>query len=106
MVRLTGFQKRFLRGAAHALKPVVFVGQKGFTDALVKAMDEALERHELIKVKFIEFKEKAKKHGVVERIETALSCTAVGLIGHTAIFYRQQQDPQKRRIVLPQRALD
>lgn len=106
MARLTGFQKRFLRGAAHALKPVVFVGQKGFTDALVKAMDEALERHELVKIKFVEFKEKEKKNGLVDRMEHALSCSAVGLIGHTAIFFRQQKDPQKRRIVLPQRAPD
>ena len=43
MERIKGFQKRFLRGLAHGLKPVVLVGQKGFPPTLVKAMDEAVQ---------------------------------------------------------------
>jgi len=61
MKKLTSIQSKYLRGLAHALKPVVFVGQKGVTDALFKSTDEAFQRHELIKVKFIDFKEKEKK---------------------------------------------
>jgi len=100
---LAGFQKRFLRGLAHSLKPVVFVGQKGFSPSLVKAMKEALDHHELIKVKFIEFKEKEKKQALVQQIGDAVPCDPVGLVGHMAIFYRQQPDPEKRKIVLPAR---
>lgn len=103
MEKIKGFQKRFLRGVAHALKPVVFVGQKGFSPTLVKAMDEALERHELIKVKFIEFKEKEKKTALIQQLEEAVDCDMVGMIGHTAAFYRQHSDPEKRKIVLPVR---
>lgn len=103
MEKIKGFQKRFLRGLAHALKPVVFVGQKGFSPTLVKAMDEALERHELIKVKFIEFKEKEKKTALIQQLEEAVDCDMVGTIGHTAAFYRQHSDPEKRKIVLPVR---
>jgi len=100
---LAGFQKRFLRGLAHSLKPVVFVGQKGFSPSLVKAMNEALERHELIKVKFIEFKEKEQKQALIPQIEKGVPCDLVGLVGHMAIFYRQQTDPEKRKIVIPAR---
>ena len=100
---LAGFQKRFLRGLAHSLKPVVFVGQKGFSPSLVKAMNEALDRHELIKVKFVEFKEKEQKQAVVQQIEKGVPCESVGMVGHMAIFYRQQPDADKRKIVLPAR---
>ena len=106
MAPLKGFQKRFLRGLAHSLKPVVFVGQKGVTDALANAMNDALDRHELVKVKFVEFKAKEQKLAVVAQIEQSATCATVGLVGHTAIFFRQQNDPEKRKIVLPQRAND
>lgn len=106
MAPLKGFQKRFLRGLAHSLKPVVFVGQKGVTDALKNALNDALDHHELVKVKFIEFKAKEQKLAVVEQIEQSMPCETVGLVGHTAIFFRQQNDPEKRKIVLPQRAND
>ena len=103
METLKGFQKRFLRGLAHPLKPLVFVGQKGFSPALVDAVNEALDRHELVKVKFIEFKEKEHKTPLIQQIEAAAPCELVGVIGHVATFYRQQPDPEKRTITLPQR---
>jgi RNA-binding protein len=103
MNSLKGFQKRFLRGVAHSLKPLVFVGQKGFTQSLVDAMDNALDHHELVKVKFVEFKEKEKKLALVGQIEKTVPCEMVGLVGHIATFFRQQADPEKRRINLPQK---
>lgn len=104
MPPLNGFQKRYLRGQAHALKPLVFVGQKGFSQTLVDALNAALDRHELVKVKFVEFKDKAQKRAIIDRIETAGSCEMIGLIGHIATFFRQQQDPEKRKIELPRKA--
>ena len=104
MERLKGYQKRFLRGQAHRLKPVVFVGQKGLTQSLADALNEALDRHELVKVKFLEFKEKDKKLALIEKIEEKVSCEMAGLVGHTAIFFRQQSDPEKRKITLPKHA--
>ncbi|MBC2711253.1 MAG: YhbY family RNA-binding protein [Desulfosarcina sp.] len=106
MDSLKGFQKRFLRSLAHSLKPVVFIGQKGFTQSLADAMDDALNHHELVKVKFVEFKEKEKKLALVEQIEKTVPCEMVGLIGHMATFFRQQSDPERRRISLPKRAKD
>ena len=54
MKKLTSIQAKFLRGQAHGLKPVVFVGQKGVTPALIASADEAFQRHELIKVKLLQ----------------------------------------------------
>ncbi len=103
MQALAGFQKKFLKGLAHGLKPVVFIGQKGLSGGLIGSIHDALDTHELIKVKFIEFKEKQQKAGMVEVIEAETGCRLVGIIGHTAIFYRQHTDLEKRKIQLPLR---
>jgi RNA-binding protein len=103
MEALKGFQKKFLKGLAHGLKPVVFIGQKGLSSSLIESIHEALNTHELIKVKFIEFKEKKQKAGMAETIEAEAGCQLVGMIGHIAIFYRQHADPEKRQIKLPLR---
>jgi RNA-binding protein len=103
--KLKGFQKKHLRGLAHHIKPVVYIGQKGITDTVVRSVDEALNSHELIKVKFIDFKEKGLKKQIADAIERQTSGEIVGMIGHTAIFYRRHSDPQKRKIKLPQRKL-
>ena len=101
MKKLTSIQAKFLRGIAHALKPVVFVGQKGVTPALIASTDEAFQRHELIKVKFIDFKEKEQKKEIAAALENKTNSQLAGMIGHVAIFYRPQDDPKKRKIVLP-----
>jgi len=59
--KLEGFQRKYLRGLAHKTKPVVFIGQKGITETLNRSIDDALTAHELIKLKYIDFKEKEKK---------------------------------------------
>ena len=48
---LTSFQKRYLRGLAHSLSPVVMLGQKGVTPSLVAELGLALNHHELVKVR-------------------------------------------------------
>ncbi len=103
MSELKGFQKKYLRGLAHGLKPVVFVGKNGVAASVVDSVDEALLRHELIKVKFVDFKEKAIKKTMAESIETLANCEMAGMIGHMAIFYRRHPDPEKRKITLPNR---
>ena len=102
MKKLTSIQAKYLRGLAHALKPVVFVGQKGLTHALMKTTIEAFQRHELIKVKFIDFKDKEQKKEIAATIENKTDSQMAGMIGHIAIFYKQNKDPDKRKIMLPQ----
>jgi len=103
MKKLEGYQRKHLRGLAHNLKPVVLIGQKGLTDDLLKAARQAFEIHELIKVKFNDFKEKEQKEELSRILEKKTGSELIGAVGHTYIFYRQQDDPEKRRINLPQR---
>ena len=101
-----GYQKKYLKGLAHKLKPIVFVGQKGADPSVIKALDEALDKHELIKVKFVEFKEKSQKDAIRGALERETSAEHVGTIGHMVILYRQQKDPEKRKIKMPVRKLE
>lgn len=103
MKPLQGYQKKYLRGLAHSLKPVVLIGQKGVTDALAEAVSDALDQHELIKVKFLDFKESEQKQEIVGMLEEMTGCQAAGLIGHMAILFRQHRDPEKRKIRVPDR---
>jgi RNA-binding protein len=103
--RSTGFQKKYLRGLAHGMDPVVFLGHKGLTGSVIKAVHDALTTHELIKVKFIDLKDKKEKEKVIGELEEKVGCEKAGMIGHTAILYRQNSDPEKRKIILPERKI-
>jgi len=103
MSKLDGYQRKYLRGVAHGLKPVVRIGQKGLTAEALRSAETALNDHELIKIKFNEFKEKERKAEIVGRLEQETGCEKVGIIGHTAILYRQHKDPEKRKITLPRK---
>ena len=50
MTKITGKQKKYLKGLAHKLNPVVMVGNKAF-QAVLKEIDATLEAHELIKIR-------------------------------------------------------
>ncbi|MCL2669423.1 MAG: YhbY family RNA-binding protein [Syntrophaceae bacterium] len=105
MTELKGFQKTYLRGLAHGLKPIVQIGKEGLLPGVIKAVSEGLVCHELIKVKFINFKETEQKKALSAELAARTGTAAVGMIGHTLILYRQQDDPDKRRIKLPVRQL-
>jgi len=98
---LSSSQSKYLRSLAHDLKPLVLVGKNGLTDEVLASLDDALERHELIKVKFIEHKDKERKIQLVKAICQHTYCSKAGLIGHTAILYRQAKKKNRRKITLP-----
>jgi RNA-binding protein len=99
MKSLAGSQRTYLRGLAHSLQPVIQIGKNGITPELVKAVDEALAIHELIKIKFVYFKEEKKE--LSEEIARQTSGETVGLIGNVVILYRQNPKEDKRKIILP-----
>ena len=101
VTELKGSQRKYLRGLAHNLNPSAFVGQKGVTQALMDEIDAALDGAELIKIKFIDHKEKDVKTALVEEIATRSNAVLAGMIGHVAILYRRHASPEKRQIKLP-----
>lgn len=99
--RLTSTQRKYLRGLAHALEPLVHVGRGGVNEGVLSATRRALEDHELIKVKIGADRETRAR--MANEIERACDADLAGAVGTIAILYRQNPDPQKRRIELPQK---
>jgi RNA-binding protein len=102
LTRLTGTQRKYLRGLAHSLVPVVHVGKAGVNDAVIAATSRALDDHELIKVKIAALRDERERIAV--EIERECDAQLAGTIGTIAILYRPKTDPLKRGIVLPARA--
>jgi RNA-binding protein len=99
MPPLAGSQRKWLRGRAHSLRPVVHIGRQGLSDPALREIDLALDAHELIKVQAVA--QKADKRAMAGRLEAELGAETVGLIGHVLILYRRQADPELRKIELP-----
>lgn len=95
---LTGAQKRYLRSLAHGLNPVVQIGKSGVGDAVLAQIDEALTRHELLKVKL--GKEAPVELGEVGTLcEKRLGAVVAQTIGHVLVLYRRH--PERPRIEIP-----
>jgi len=96
MKRLTGDQRRRLKGQAHALKPRIQIGKNGVTEAAVANINKALHDHELVKIKYLEHKTERKTLTV--RIAEETSSIVINEIGNIATLYRRSSDPAKRNI--------
>ena len=95
---LTGKQRRHLRGLGHNLSPVVQIGKEGLSDSLVKAVDEALEVHELIKVK-IGQNALLDRNAVGESLAKETESEVAQVLGDTVLLYRRH--PEEPKIRLP-----
>jgi len=91
-------QLKFLRGLCHDLKPVVMLGQKGLTDAVLKELDIALDHHELVKVK-LAVGDRDTRRQMADQICRECDAEPVQSIGKTLSIYRT--NPEKAHIVLP-----
>jgi RNA-binding protein len=95
---LTGQERKYLRGRAHPLKPLVKVGEAGISDAVVAAVDAALGDHELVKVRL---HQPPDKKAAAAELADRTRAELCGVVGHTVILYRP--DPDEPRITLPQK---
>ncbi|EFO79784.1 protein of unknown function UPF0044 [Oscillochloris trichoides DG-6] len=100
MQAMTKRQRNYLRGLANPLKPHVLLGKQGLTEQVIEKIERELDAHELIKVRFLEYKEERKE--LTATIVEATGAALVSLIGHVATLYREQRDPERRWITLPE----
>ena len=91
-------QIKFLRGMCHDLKPVVMLGQKGLSDAVLNELEIALDHHELVKIKLSVDDRDARKQ-LTDDICQYSKAELVQTIGKTISIYRL--NPEKAIIALP-----
>ena len=85
---LTGAQKRALKSRAQLLEAVIRIGQSGVTDALLQSLDNALSQHELVKVRFADFKEERKS--IAPQLAERTSSALIQQVGNVAVFFRRK----------------
>ena len=88
-MKLSSSQKRYLRGLTHHINPVVMVGDKGLSDNVLAEISNALDHHELIKVKLRSDRPTRK----AQSLEIAKHCGAsmVHQIGQVSCYFRRNK---------------
>lgn len=100
MKDLTSKERSILVKKAHTMKPVMQIGSNGLTPAIEAKADESLKAHELIKIKFIDYK--GEKEEISAKLSATCNAALVRIIGNNAILYRpaEKKEDQKYGILL------
>lgn len=93
---LTSKQRSILTALASKDCVMQALGKNGLTAQFVTTIDGLLAHHELVKIKFLDFKD--EKRETAEELAARTRSELVRVIGNNAIFYRQNPDPEKRKI--------
>ena len=94
-MQLTREQQRNLRGLGHRLKPIVTIADKGLSDNVMNELEQALDHHELMKVR-LRIGDRAGKSELLNELCERTGASLVQTIGHIALLYRP--NPEQARI--------
>ncbi len=92
-MELTGKQKRQLRALGHHLEVVVQVGQSGVTEGIISATNQALDDHELIKVKIAD--EREGRATAVAALIDATGAQVAQTLGKTVLLFKKRKKSSK-----------
>lgn len=96
MEELNNAQIRKLKSLAQRMDASLKIGKQGLSEGFIKSLDEELSRHELVKVKFTEFKE--QKKDLAPQLAEKTRSHLVTLLGNVAVLFRRQPDEAKQKI--------
>ena len=96
MLKLTPAERSALRSEAHALNPVVIIGDAGLTSGVLKEIDASLDAHGLIKVRVFGDDREARIE-IYETICEKLGAAPIQHIGKLLVLYRPKKEAQKER---------
>lgn len=94
---LTSHQRKYLKAMAHALKPVVMIGQNGLTTAVIEEAHRSLAAHELIKVRAMT-DDRVLRETWLHDLCAATGAVPVQHLGKLLLIYRPAEKP---RLILP-----
>jgi len=100
--QLTPGERRALQARAHALDPVVLIGDGGLTAAVLTEIDRSLNAHELIKVRAAG-EDRDARSDILRQVCENLDATAVQHIGKVLVIYRQRPESDSKPRTKPKR---
>lgn len=80
---------RELKIQAQTLNPILRLGKAGATPELLAALNEALERTPLVKLRFEACKDERKS--LARELAGQTGSRLVSVVGHTAVFHRSRK---------------
>lgn len=86
MISLTNAQKRNFKAQAQRMKATLEVGKEGLSLKFLAALDDALKRQELVKVKFGQFKEEKKE--LTPQLAEKTGSQLITRVGNVVVLYR------------------
>ena len=92
-ISLTPRQRAHLKARAHALEPVVQVGQAGASEAVLAEVDRALTAHGLIKVK-LGGADRGARDALTTDLCTHTGAAAVQQVGRVLVLWRPREDDE------------
>lgn len=96
MLTLTPVERTAFRAAAHALHPLVIIGEAGLTPAVLKEIGASLDAHGLIKIRVFGDDREARI-AIYQTICEQLRAAPVQHIGKLLVIYRPQAEQPKVR---------
>ena len=91
-MELTDAQTKRLKGLAHALHPIVLIGQNGLKDTILVEIDNALAYHQLVKIKISVGDRDLRDETLKQVLEHASEAILIQKIGNTAVLYQRNPD--------------
>ncbi len=84
--KLSSSDKKFLRGQAHSLEPLVKIGKNGLAPSVMEELNSKLAEHGLLKIKIAATKDLFDSY--LKEITEKANCELVGAVGSMAILFR------------------
>ncbi|MCD6026322.1 MAG: YhbY family RNA-binding protein [Solimicrobium sp.] len=98
MLKLSAIERSALRSEAHALNPIVLIGEAGLSEAVMKEIDLGLNSHGLIKVRVFGDDREARA-SMYESICTSLNAAPIQHIGKLFVIYRPKSDASTEKVL-------
>ena len=92
MLSLSVPQRLELKGRAHALKPVVIIGNNGLSPAVLDEIERSLKSHDLLKIRVMSDDREARE-AMLQEICEQLKAGPVQHIGKMLVIYRPLETP-------------
>ena len=87
-MNLTNSERQELKAKAHHLKPTIQIGKNGLTPEQIQTIKIHLDQHELIKIRFNDYK--SQKEELSKKITEETDSEQIHLIGNTLILYKKK----------------
>lgn len=98
MLKITAVERSALRSEAHALNPIVLIGEAGLSEAVMKEIDSGLNTHGLIKVRVFGDDREARSL-MYETICSTLNAAPIQHVGKILVIYRPKSEEKTEKVL-------